>query len=637
MSTSTTTATSRQVGPSTALSPASRTEALRRMRSETLDVLVVGGGVTGAGAALDAASRGLTVGVLERRDWAAGTSSRASKLIHGGLRYLEMLDFHLVHEALRERGLLVDRLAPHLVHPVPFLFPLEKQWQRFYIGAGIALYDGMAGVLGRTGGEGRRTVPLHRHMTRKGLHRRFRDFRRDAAVGAIQYWDAKVDDARLVHVLVRTAVGHGALAAARTQVVGYLEEGGRVVGVRAVDLESGEEIAVRARHVVGATGVWTDEIQELFRTRGLEVRASKGVHIIVPKEAVDGESGLILRTEKSVLFVIPWETHWVIGTTDTPWDLEKDHPVATSEDIEYLLEHANAVLSRPLSRDDVIGVYTGLRPLLQPTAKGDLPGEAASSREKGGKGGGDPTTTTKVSREHTVATLRPGLTVVAGGKYTTYRVMARDVVDAALADAAPGDRPAGPSLTADLPLAGADGYGVRWAQRSRIAAERGWSVERVEHLLHRYGSLLDEVLALVDADPSLGEPLEGAEHYLRVEALYAATHEGALHVEDVLTRRTRLSYEQADRGTASARAVADLLAGPLGWDAAQVEEEVASYLARVEAERAAEVEDDDAAAERRRLEAPDIRPDVPVGEHTDDRRGPDVPTHATPESRGTAA
>jgi len=591
----------------TVLSAATRAEALRRMTDEQLDVLVVGGGVTGAGAALDAASRGLSVGVLERRDWAAGTSSRASKLIHGGLRYLEMLDFHLVHEALRERGLLVDRLAPHLVHPVPFIFPLEKQWQRFYIGAGIALYDGMAGVFGRSGGDGRRTVPLHRHLTRSGLHRRFRDFRRDAAVGGIQYWDAKVDDARLVHVLVRTAVGHGALAASRTQVVGYVEEGGRVVGVRAVDLETGRELVVRARHVIGATGVWTDEIQELFRTRGLEVNASKGVHIVVPKDAVDGDSGLILRTEKSVLFVIPWETHWVIGTTDTPWDLEKDHPVATSEDIEYLLEHANAVLTRQLTRDDVMGVYTGLRPLLQPTAKGALPGE-------GGRGGtgGDPTTTTKVSREHTVATLRPGLTVVAGGKYTTYRVMAQDVVDAALADAAPDDRPAGPSLTADLPLAGAEGYGVRWAQRHRLAAERGWSPERVEHLLHRYGGQVDELLALVDADASLGEPLEGAPHYLRAEALYAATHEGALHLEDVLTRRTRLSYEQADRGTASARAVAELVAGPLGWDDARVEEEVSSYLARVEAERAAEVEDDDAAAERRRLEAPDIRPDVPI-------------------------
>lgn len=589
---------------STTLSAATRAEALERMTTEQLDVLVVGGGVTGAGAALDAASRGLSVGVLERRDWAAGTSSRASKLIHGGLRYLEMLDFHLVHEALRERGLLVDRLAPHLVHPVPFIFPLEKQWQRFYIGAGIALYDAMAGVLGRTG-DGR-TVPLHRHMTRSGLHRRFRDFRRDAAVGGIQYWDAKVDDARLVHVLVRTAVGHGALAATRTQVVGYLEEGGRVVGVRAVDLETGRDLEVRARHVIGATGVWTDEIQELFRTRGLEVRASKGVHVVVPKDAIDGDSGLILRTEKSVLFVIPWETHWVIGTTDTPWDLDKDHPVATSEDIDYLLEHANAVLTRQLARDDVMGVYTGLRPLLQPTAKGDLPGE------QGGKGGGDPTTTTKVSREHTVATLRPGLTVVAGGKYTTYRVMARDVVDAALADTAPGDRPAGPSLTTELPLAGAEGYGVRWAQRHRLASERGWSPERVEHLLHRYGGQVDELLELVDADPSLGEPLEGAPHYLRAEALYAATHEGALHLEDVLTRRTRLSYEQADRGTASARAVADLVAGPLGWDAGRVEEEVSSYLARVEAERAAEVEDDDAAAERRRLEAPDIRPDVPV-------------------------
>lgn len=580
---------------STALSPAARDRALERLAAEQLDVLVIGGGVTGAGAALDAASRGLTVGLLEQRDWASGTSSRASKLVHGGLRYLEMLDFALVHEALQERGLLVGRLAPHLVHPVPFLYPLQHRlWERAYVGAGIALYDALAGVFGRIGGRG---VPLHRHLSHRALARVAPSLRPDAAVGAIRYYDAKVDDARFVEVLVRTAVGHGVAAASRVTVTGYLEEGGRVAGVTAVDLETGRELQVRARHVIGATGVWTEQTQELFRAQGLQVRASKGVHIVVPRDAVAGEDGFILKTEKSVLFIIPWTTHWVIGTTDTPWDLAKDHPVASAADVDYLLAQANAVLRRPLTRDDVLGVWTGLRPLIQPVSS-------------------DGSATTKVSREHTTATVRPGLTVIAGGKYTTYRVMARDVVDVALADRAPGDpvAPAGEvpaSLTDQLPLAGADGYAVRWNQRHRLAASRGWSEERVVHLLHRYGSLVDEVIALVDDDPSLGEPLEGAPHHLRAEVVYAATHEGALHLEDVLTRRTRLSYEQADRGTASARSAAELMAGPLGWSAEQVEQEVATYLERVAAERAAEVEPDDASAERARLRAPEIRP-LPV-------------------------
>ncbi len=575
---------------STALSPGVRSAALDRMTADVLDVLVIGGGVTGAGAALDAASRGLSVGLLEQRDWASGTSSRASKLVHGGLRYLEMLDFALVREALHERGLLVGRLAPHLVHPVPFLYPLRHRvWERVYTGAGIALYDTLGGLLGRVGGRG---VPLHRHLSKKALRRVAPSLRDDVAIGAIRYWDAKVDDARLVQVLVRTAVGHGALAASRTQVTGYLEEGGRVAGVRAVDLETGRELTIRARHVVGATGVWTDQTQELFRAQGLTVRASKGVHIAVPREVIAGEDGFILRTEKSVLFIIPWPTHWVIGTTDTPWDLAKDHPVASAADVDYLLEHANAVLTRPLTRDDVLGVYTGLRPLLQPVDDGSGP-------------------TTKVSREHTVATVRPGLTVIAGGKYTTYRVMARDVVDMALADRAPGEDPdtAFPaSLTEELPLAGADGYQVRWNRKSHLATAHGWTETRVEHLLDRYGSLVDEVLALVDADPDLGRPLEGAPDYLRAEVVYAVTAEGALHLEDVLTRRTRLSYEQADRGTASARPAAELMAGLLGWDDAQVEREIATYLARVEAERAAEAMPDDTSAERARLQAPEIRP-----------------------------
>jgi glycerol-3-phosphate dehydrogenase len=543
--------------------------------------------VTGAGAALDAASRGLTVGLVEQRDWSSGTSSRSSKLIHGGLRYLEMLDFALVREALRERGLLVERLAPHLVRPVPFLFPLRRRvWERLYVGAGIALYDVLAGVLGRVGGRG---LPLHRHLGRRALEAAAPSLRPGVAVGAIRYWDARVDDARLVHVLVRTAVGHGALAATRTWVDGYVEEGGRVAGVQAVDLETGREMTIRARHVVAATGAWTEETQELFGAQGLTVRTSKGIHIVVPRTAIEGDDAFIVKTEKSVLLMIPWPDHWVIGTTDTPWDLPKDHPAASQTDVDYVLAHANAVLRRPLDRADILGVYAGLRPLLRASSHS---GETA-----------------KVSREHTVATVRPGLTVIAGGKYTTYRVMAKDVIDHALQDLSAGQATHPPtSVTDRLPLLGADGFAVRRNQRHRIATAHGWDARRVDHLLDRYGSLIDEVLALVDADPDLGAPLAAADAYLRAEVVYAVTHEGALHLEDVLDHRTRLSYEQADRGTAAAREIADLMAPLLGWDGSTADREVAAYLARIAAERDAERAPDDVTAEEARLKAPEIRP-----------------------------
>lgn len=346
----------------TTLGPTERAEALARMAEQELDILVVGGGVVGTGTALDAATRGLTVGIVEARDWAAGTSSRSSKLIHGGLRYLEMLDFALVREALKERGLLLDRLAPHLVKPVPFLYPLQHRgWERFYAGSGVALYDAMSVSSGRARG-----LPHHRHLTRKHALRIAPALRKDALVGALQYYDAQVDDARLVLMLVRTAASYGAHVANGARVTEFLREGERVVGARVQDVESGGEYEIRARQVVNATGVWTDDTQGLINERGLfHVRASKGVHLVVPKDRIHSNTGLILRTEKSVLFVIPWGRHWIVGTTDTDWELDKAHPAASSADIDYVLEHVNAVLAVPLTRDDVEGVYAGLRPLLE--------------------------------------------------------------------------------------------------------------------------------------------------------------------------------------------------------------------------------------------------------------------------------
>lgn len=588
-----------------ALTPQSRDEAIEVLagsgEGNELDILVVGGGVTGAGIALDAVTRGLRVGIVEAQDWSSGTSSRSSKLVHGGLRYLQMLDFHLVHEALTERDLLLKKIAPHLVRPVSFLYPLENAyWERAYVGAGVALYDTLASIA-----PGKRAMPWHRHVTRSGMERLFPDLRHDAAVGAVRYFDASVDDARLVSTLIRTAVSYGAHAASRTQVVELTKRATGVVnGAVLVDLETGRRFTVHADQVINATGVWTEETEALADTDGgLHVLASKGIHIVVPRDRIRGDVGLILQTEKSVLFVIPWSRYWIIGTTDTPWKQELTHPVATADDIEYVIEHANAVLATPLTRDDVIGTWAGLRPLLQPGTK-------------------EGTSSAKVSREHTVASPTPGLTVIAGGKLTTYRVMAKDAVDFALGERAK----ALPSLTDKIPLAGAEGHAVLQRQARRIGQTYGWSRAMVDHLLHRYGALLTELVDLVDADPSLGKPLTGAPAYLRAEIVYAAAYEGVLHLEDVMLHRTRLVYEQRDRGLAAIDEIADLVADRLGWDAERKAAEIASYRARCEADEAASFEHGDAEAETVRLKVADITPMLPLGGKVDAGVKPGSPT-----------
>jgi len=562
------------------LSPAAREDAMARMTEQELDILVVGGGVVGAGSALDAVTRGLTTAIVEGRDWASGTSSRSSKLIHGGLRYLEMLDFGLVREALKERGLLLDRIAPHLVRPVRFLYPLQHRfWERPYVGAGIALYDTMAYASGTAHG-----LDHHRHLTRKHALREAPCLRPDSLTGAIQYSDAQVDDARHTLTVVRTAASFGALAVNGAQVVGFLRQGERVTGATVKDVETGRTFEVRAKQVINATGVWTDDTQALADTRGqFHVRASKGIHLVVPRDRLQSNTGIILRTEKSVLFIIPWGRHWIIGTTDTDWSLEKAHPAASVTDIDYLLEHVNSVIQSPLTREDVEGVYAGLRPLLT--------GESES--------------TSKLSREHIVGHPVPGLVVVAGGKYTTYRVMAADAVDEAARSL---DARVPDSCTDQVPLLGADGYRALWNQRRALAASTGIHVARIEHLLNRYGSAVHDLLTLLREKPSLATPLPGADDYLQVEALYAVTHEGARHLDDVLARRTRISIEAWDRGVAAAPTVAALMADPLNWDEEQKQREIKHYLMRVEAERDSQTQLTDTTAEAARLGAPDIVP-----------------------------
>src|SRR5262245_174705 len=476
-------------GPS-ALSPEARVGALAAMSgpaAEELDVLVVGGGVVGTGVALDAVTRGLSTGLLEQCDLASGTSSRSSKLIHGGLRYLEMLDFGLVREALQERGLLFTRLAPHLVRPVPFLYPLtHRGWERPYVGTGLLLYDAMARF-----GPADAGLPRHRHLSRKAVARIAPDFAPESIAGASRYYDCQVDAARLVVTIARTAAAHGALIGNRVKVVGFLREGERVVGVRARDRDEGRELEIRSRVVVNAAGVWTDEIQEMVGGRGaLHVQASKGIHLVVPRDRIRSETGFIVRTETSVLFVIPWGRHWIIGTTDTPWNLDKATPAASRTDIDYVLDHVNAILREPLDHEDVEGVYAGLRPLLS----------------------GESEPTSRISREHTVVTPVPGLVMIAGGKLTTYRVMAKDAVDAAAHSLrTTTNLSVRESITDKVRLLGADGYETRSNQRVLLARRSGLHVARIDHLLGRYGGLIDEVLDLVAQTRVLAAPLDGAE------------------------------------------------------------------------------------------------------------------------------
>ncbi len=574
----------------TALTTASRVAALQDMSGpEELDILVVGGGVTGAGIALDAATRGLRVAVVDAQDWASGTSSRSSKLVHGGLRYLQMLDFKLVHEALGERGLLIDRLAPHLVRAVPFLYPLDKWYERPYVAAGIGLYDALATV-----GTRNRAVPTHRHLSVKGVQKVFPDLKPGVCNGAVRYYDGQVDDARLVIALIRTATQFGALAASRTEVVELTKDAsGRVNGARLLDLETGTEHTVRARSVISATGVWTEQTQDLAGAAGgLHVLASKGIHIVVPRERINGENGLILQTEKSVLFIIPWSRYWVIGTTDTGYHGDLTHPVASAADIEYVLEHANTVLAQPLTRDDVIGTWAGLRPLLQPGTKD---GEGAS---------------TKVSREHTVTEATPGLISIAGGKLTTYRVMAEDAVDFALGARAKEL----PSETATTPLIGAAGFHAYARQAPNLVkkyAADGWDDFLVAHLLHRYGAALPELLELIEQRPDLARRVTGAEAYLRAEIVHAVTHEGALHLEDVMTTRTRLTYEVRDHALPAAEEIAELIGGELGWSDERRATEVAAYRERCAAEDAASAAPDDEHAQAARERAGDVLADLP--------------------------
>ena len=545
---------------------------------DPLDVLVVGGGVVGAGAALDAVTRGLRVGLVEALDYGSGTSSSSSKLIHGGLRYLKQLHFPLVFEALRERRLLMEELCPHLVRPIPFIYPLQRPiWDRAYAGLGIGVYD----LLGAGRG-----VPSHvKHLTKRQTLASFRGAKNESIRGGILFYEGQLDDARHTMLLARTAAAHGALVANSARLTGFIRDGRRVIGASVMDLESGRELTIRADAVVAAAGVWTGDIQKLLgEPPQFRVQASKGVHVLVPRDRIDSDTGLITETETSLLFVIPcpWsDDFWIIGTTDTAWNLDHSRPSTNRTDIDYLLERANALIETPLTTNDIIGVYAGLRPLL-----------AGESDE-----------TSKLSREHTVASPAHGVVIVAGGKYTTYRLMAADAIDAATAFVR---RPVAPSRTERVPLIGSDGYQQLPRDAEVLAKRAGVPVQQLERMFQRYGTAIHDLVDMMVVQPDLTRQLTAAAPYLRVEALYAVSHEGALHLDDILARRLHASIDTPSRGIEAAMEVAQLVAPLRSWGRDDIRREVDRYIARVNAERQSQTQLTDVEAGAMRIGAADV-------------------------------
>lgn len=537
------------------LNPEQRNADIEKLKSHEFDILVIGGGVVGSGIALDAAARGLSVALVESDDFAAGTSSRSSKLIHGGLRYLEQFDFKLVREALHEREMMITEQAPHLVKPLSFVYPLHKKYlDRIYVGAGLMLYDLLRGKL--------RAVPWHKHISFGEMRNEARSLNPEIVTGGLVYYDAQVDDARHTVMVARTAMDQGAHIVTGATVTQITRNPDRVTG--AVVSVDGHSFNVKSKVVIAAAGIWNEELYQQFGIKpGYKIKMSKGVHIILPKDAIDAKTGIIIKTALSVLFIIPWGNEWLLGTTDTDYTGDREYPLADSVDIDYILNEANKVLLPKIRREQIISTYAGLRPLVSPAKD---------------------SSTTKISREHTVDHPLKGFVSIAGGKYTTYRVMAADAVDAAVKDL---DRKVPKSPTKTIPIIGAAGYKMLIKQIASLAQSYSVSTACVERMLNRYGSLVSDIFQMIAKDPSLAVEVEPGSGYIKAEVLYAATHEGARTLVDVLARRLRLVMEHADHGLSVARELAELVAPTLGWSEGDINREVANFEKFVATEMAA--------------------------------------------------
>lgn len=533
-------------------------------------MLVIGGGVTGTGIALDAASRGLRTALVEKADFASGTSSKSSKMVHGGLRYLQQRDFRLVYEALHERQRLMEN-APHLTSPLPFLIPLfghegvvQKSVSRAYSSA-LWTYDLTGGL---------RIGKRHKKISRKEAVEHVPTLRADRLVAAFIYYDARADDARLTLALARTAaICHGAAVANYAPCVSFLHgSNGRVRGAMVRDGAPGRDAGapdpfeVRADVVINATGVWADDVRALDEgAHPHSIRPAKGVHLTVPRSRlpVDIAAVVPVREDKRSIFLVPWPDgeNVYIGTTDTEWTGGLENPACLPDDVEYLLNAANAVLTDPLDRSDVTGAWAGLRPLLAPAQ-----GRKMSER------------TADLSRRHKVSVSDNGVVTVTGGKLTTYRRMAQDTVDAAVRFLRGGTARELRCKTKKLPILGADGY----SELMQPGAEAGSGVDRstFDMLLSRHGSETPSVLALGEGRPEMLEPLVPGLPELTVEAVWAVREEMATNIDDVLSRRVRAVLRKAEPTASAAPGVAALLAPEWGRDPAEVAEEAANFASR---------------------------------------------------------
>ena len=542
------------------------------MARERLDVLIIGGGITGAGLVLDAATRGLRVALVEKRDFAAGTSSRSTKLIHGGLRYLEHFDFALVREGLSERAIL-SRIAPHLVKPFPFLVPIYTQRGRNYdrplkIRAGLWLYDLLAG---------RESFGRHRRLTREQALELAPQLDTKGLRGALLYYDALTDDSRLVIEVLKSAHALGALVVNYTRLVGLLHEAnGELIGGRVSDELTGREFEVRARVIVNATGVWTDEVRALsgqIETAGKRVRPSKGVHLMLAADRLRVMSAWLIPslTGHRFYFVVPWEGRVLVGTTDTDYAGDKEAPHAEAGEVREILGAINSYFPEArLESSDVIATFAGLRPLLSDGKK----------------------STTAVSREEEIIQSRDGMISIAGGKLTTYRRMAERTIDLAAARLNEKfDRNGiGRSRTATVAL---DGGRLSRAELEdeieRMAKSEGLTREVLEHLAHSYGSDFGRVVTLAREDEQLrGRLVEGLPH-IAAEIVYAVRNEMAVTLADVLTRRTRLAMLAGRAALECAPLAARFMAQELGWNGAETALQIAKFTEEFELEYEARI------------------------------------------------
>jgi glycerol-3-phosphate dehydrogenase len=541
-----------------------RSEALRRLAEESFDVLVIGGGITGAGVALDAASRGLRTALVDRGDFSSGTSSQSSKLVHGGIRYLQQRDVRLVYEALHERQRLLDN-APHLVAPLPFLIPLfgrdgvvNKNLARAYASV-LTVYDLTGGL---------RIGKRHRRIDRAEALAHLPTLRTDRLVAGFLYYDARTDDARLTMAVARTAaLEHGAVMANYTRVTGLLanREGG-VVGaqVRACGPGEDSELEVRSRVVVNATGVFSDEVRALEEpSHPHTLRPAKGIHVTVPRSKLPADIAAVLpvRNDRRSIFVVPWAdgADVYLGTTDTDWDGPLEDPACLPGDVDYVLGAASDAVTDAVRRPDVTGVWAGLRPLLAPVA-----GRRVSAR------------TADLSRRHTVRVSSGGMITVTGGKLTTYRKMAQDTVDAAVRRLGT-DAPRGAKHCPTRRLAIRGSAGLAELCRPGAAQTFGVSDDVFSALVGRFGGETPDVLDMASGHPELLEPLVAGLPYLRVEALWAVRHEMALTVDDVLSRRTRAVLRRAAATAEAAPDVARLLAPVWGRNPGDAEREAMAF------------------------------------------------------------